>query len=83
MREFELTALGRRMRQLKRRRITGREQAWDAGPGGVGLAGRLVSLWTSFIAEASPGQWERKNMVGTEHGRTNAEKGKVGQEAKL
>jgi hypothetical protein len=83
MREFESTAPGRRTRWPKRRRITGREQAGDAGPGGVGLAGRLVGLWTSFVAGASPGQWERENAAGTEQGRTNAEQGKAGQEAEL
>jgi hypothetical protein len=55
MQEFELTAPGRRMSWSKRRRITGREQAGDAGPGEVGLASRLVGLWTSFVAGASLG----------------------------
>jgi hypothetical protein len=73
MREFESTALGRRMRWPKRMRITWREKAGDIGPSGVSLASRLVGLWTSFVAEASLGQWERKNLAGIEQGRKNAE----------
>ena len=70
MQKFELVALGRRTRWSKRRRIIGREQAGDVGPGGVGLAGRLVILWTSFIVGASARQWERENVAGTEWCRT-------------
>jgi hypothetical protein len=43
------------------------------GEGGVSLAGRLVGLWTSFVARASPRQWERENATGIEKGRKNAE----------
>jgi hypothetical protein len=75
--EFESTAAGTRTRCPKRR-IIGREQAGDVGPGGVGLASRLVSLWTSFIARASPGQWESENVARTEQGRINAKQGKAG-----
>ena len=76
MQEFESTALGRRRRWPKRRRIIGREQAGDAGPDRVVLAGRLVDLLTSFVAGASTGPWESENAAETEQGRTNAEQGK-------
>jgi hypothetical protein len=65
MQEFDSTAPGRRMRWSKRRRITGRDQVGDAGPGGVGLAGRMAGLWTSFVVGESPGRWESENAVGT------------------
>jgi hypothetical protein len=47
--EFDSTVSGRRTRWPKRRSIKGREQEGDARLGGVSLAGRLVSLWTSFV----------------------------------
>ena len=65
MQEFESIAPGRRTRWLKRMRITGREQGRGVGPGKVGLAGRLVGLWTSFVVGASLGQWESENATGT------------------